>query len=64
MLEGTIKGHLVQLPYSEQGHLLLDQIAHSPISLTLNGSKEGVSTTSLGNLCLTTHIVKNYLYPS
>ena len=25
-LEGTFKGHLVQLPCSEQGHLQLDQV--------------------------------------
>ena len=28
-LEGTFKGHLVQLPYNEQGHLQLDQDAQS-----------------------------------
>jgi len=30
-LEGTLKGHLVQLPCNEQGHLQLDQGAQSPI---------------------------------
>ena len=30
-LEGTFKGHLVQLPCSDQGHLQLDQVAQSPI---------------------------------
>ena len=30
-LEGTFKGHLVQSPCSEQGHLQLDQAAQSPI---------------------------------
>ena len=30
-LEGTIKGHLVQSPCSEQGYLLLDQVAQSPV---------------------------------
>ena len=29
--EGTLKGHLVQLPCTEQGHLQLDQVAQSPI---------------------------------
>ena len=28
-LEGTFKGHLVQLPCNEQGHPQLDQIAQS-----------------------------------
>jgi len=30
-LEGTFKGHLVQLPCREQGHLQLDQVAQSPV---------------------------------
>lgn len=30
-LEGTFKGHLVQLPCTEQGHLQLDQVAQSPV---------------------------------
>jgi len=30
-LEGTFKGHLVQLPCSEQGHSQLDQVAQSPV---------------------------------
>jgi len=30
-LEGTLKGHLVQLPCNEQGHLQLHQVAQSPI---------------------------------
>ena len=29
--EGTLKGHLVQLPRNEQGHLQLHQVAQSPI---------------------------------
>lgn len=28
-LEGTIKGHLAQLPCNDQGHLQLDQVAQS-----------------------------------
>ena len=31
MSEGTLKGHLVQLPCSEQGNLKLDQDAQSPL---------------------------------
>jgi len=30
-LEGTLKGHLLQLPCSEQGHLQTDQVAQSPV---------------------------------
>jgi len=30
-LEGILKGHLVPLPCSEQGHLQLDQAAQSPV---------------------------------
>ena len=30
-LEGTFRGHLVQLPHSEQGHLQPDQVAQSPV---------------------------------
>ncbi|KAK4823689.1 hypothetical protein QYF61_005755 [Mycteria americana] len=55
---GTFKGHLVQPPCNEQGHLQLDQVAQSPSKLTLNVSRDGASTTSLGNLfhCFTTLI--------
>jgi len=30
-LEGTFKGHLIQLPCSEEGHLQLGQITQSPV---------------------------------
>jgi len=30
-LEGTFRGHLVQTPCREQGHLQLDQVAQSPV---------------------------------
>ncbi|KAK4822001.1 hypothetical protein QYF61_006615, partial [Mycteria americana] len=30
-LDGTFKGHLVQPPCNEQGHLQLDQVAQSPV---------------------------------
>jgi len=30
-LIGTFTNHLVQLPFSEQGHLQLDQVVQSPI---------------------------------
>ena len=48
-LEETFKGHLVQLPYSERGHLQLHQVLRAPSSLTLNVSRDGAPTTSLGN---------------
>jgi len=34
-LEGTLKGCLVQLPCTEQGHLQLHQVAQSPVQLDL-----------------------------
>jgi len=39
-LEGAFKGHLVQPPCGEQGHLRLDQVAQSPVQpiRTLCGS--------------------------
>ena len=30
-MEGTLKGHLVQLPCSEQGHVQLEQVAQSSV---------------------------------
>ena len=46
-LEGTLKGHLVQLPCNEQGHPQLDQVLRALSSLTSNVSKDGSSTSSL-----------------
>ena len=34
-LEGTFKGHLVQLPCNEQGHVQLDQVDQGAIQLDL-----------------------------
>jgi len=34
-LEGTFKGHLVQHPCNEKGHLQLDQVAQSPVQPAL-----------------------------
>jgi len=61
-LEGSLKGHLVQLPGNEQGHLQLHQVLRAPSSLTLSVSKGWDTTTSLGNpfQYLTTFIVKSY----
>ena len=66
-LEWTLKGHLVQLPCKEQGRIQLDQVLRAPSNLTLNASRDGAATTSLGNLfqSLTTLTVKTFfLYPT
>ena len=49
-LEGTLKGHPVQLPCNERGHPQLDQVLRAPSSLTLNASRNGAPTASLA-LC-------------
>jgi len=51
-------------PCSEQGHLPLDQVAQSP--LVLHVSRDGASTTSLGNPCqyFTTLTVRNFFLVS
>ena len=50
-LEGTLKGHLAQLPLTKQLYLLLDQVAQSPVQPDLEYIQGGVFTTSLGSLC-------------
>ena len=50
-LEGTLKGHLVQLSCNEQGHPQLHQVLRALSSLTSGVSRDGASTTPLGNLC-------------
>jgi len=45
-LEGTFKGHLIQLPCSEKGHLQLHQMLRAPSRLILNVSRDGASITS------------------
>ena len=67
LLEGTFKGHLVQLPCNEQGHLQLDQVAQSFFQPDLEGLQDDrVSTTSLGNpfQCFTNIIVRNFFLMS
>jgi len=61
-LGGAHKGRLVQFLCNKQGHLQLHQVLRAPSSLTLGVSRDGASTTSLGNLChcLTTRTVKNF----
>lgn len=49
MLEGTFKGRLVQPSSNEQGQHQLHK-DYFMSNLTLNVSKDGASTTSLGKL--------------
>ena len=58
-LERTIYDDLVQFPYSDQGHLRLDQVAQNLIQP--HTERDRASTTTLGNLfhCLTTLAVKD-----
>ena len=49
-LEGTIKGHLVQLLSVNKDIYSWITLLKAQIRLTLNVSKDGVSTTSLDNL--------------
>ena len=60
-LEGAFRGHLVQPLCSEQGQFNYIRLLRDPSNLTLNVSRDGASTTSLGNLfqCFTTLSVKN-----
>ena len=53
-LEGTTKGHLVQHPCCEQGHLQLDLVLRALSSLTLSVSRDGASTwaTCSSAICL------------
>lgn len=39
-LEGTFKGHLVQLPCNEQRHLQLNEVAQSPVQPNLESLQE------------------------
>ena len=49
-LEGTFKGHLAQLPCSEQGHLQLHQVLRALCSLTLDvpRNREGIHSLLSG----------------
>ena len=49
-LEGTLNGHLVQLPCNEEGHYGYIRLLRAPSRLTLNVSRDRASTTCLGNL--------------
>ena len=50
VLEGTFKGHLVQHPCNDRSIFNWIRLLRAPLSLTLNVSRNGISTTSLGNL--------------
>ena len=50
LLEGTLKGQLVQLPCNDQGHLQLLQVLRVPSSPILSVSKDGACTASLQSL--------------
>ena len=65
-LEGPLKGYLFQFPCNEQEHPQLHQMLRALTSPTLNVSRDGASTTSLGNLCqcLTTLTVKTFFFLS
>ena len=59
-MKGTLRGHLVQLPSKDAYRQI--RLLGDPTILTLNVSKDGASTTHLGNLCqcFTTVIVKSF----
>jgi len=62
-LEGILKDYLVQLPCNEQGYLQLHQVLRAQSSLIwmdIQVSRDGTSTTSLGNLfqCLILRIYR------
>jgi len=61
-LEGTFRGHLVQLPAVSRDIFNYTRLLRAPSNLALNVSRDGDSTTSLGNIfqCFTTLIVKNF----
>ena len=61
-LEGTFKIIQFQALRYKHGHLLVDQVAHSPMQPGLECFQKGEYTNSLGSLfqCLTTLTVKNF----
>lgn len=55
-----LKAHLAPTPCHGQGHPPPDQVAQIHIQPGLNTSRDGASTSSLGSLCLTTLMEKNF----
>ena len=49
-LEGTFRGHLAQPPAVSRDIFNQTRFLRAPSNLALNVSKDGASTTSLGNL--------------
>ena len=49
-LEGTFKGHLVQPPAMSRDIFTQTRLLRAPSNLTFNVSRDGASTTFLGNL--------------
>jgi len=62
-LEGTLKGHLVQLFHSERRHPQLHQVLRVPSSLSLGVSRDRATTIYLDSLfqCLTILTIKKLL---
>jgi len=62
-LERTFRGHLVQPPAMSRDIFNQTRLLRAPSNLTLNVSRDGALTTSLGNICqgFTTLMVKNFL---
>jgi len=58
MLEGSLKGHLVQLPCNVQGHLQLHRVLGAQSSPTLNVFGDRAATTSGLPVTVTTLITK------
>jgi len=61
-LEETVKGHLAQPPAVSRDIFNQIKLLRAPSSLTLNISRDGASTASLGSpfQCFTTLTVKNF----
>jgi len=65
-LEGTFQGHPVQPSCTEQGIFNQIRLLRALSNLTLNVSRDGASTASLGNLCqgFTTLSIKKVFFIS
>ena len=57
-MEGTLRGHLIQLPCNAQEHHSYIRLLRALSRLTWNAFSNGESTASLGNLSLTTLTIK------
>jgi len=61
-LDGTLKAIWFNSPAMKRDTYSYIRVLRAPSSLTLSASRDGASTTSLGNLfqCLTTLTVKDF----